>query len=276
MRAAGWTCLMAILLLVSGEISRATTWAPRKATCPLCKTENAFQAPMSYGSYVYSWPSKFQLVFWPATESASLYSCSSCRLTCFMSDFKKVPEDKTDALRKVLEGTSLTPAPAADKEKPPRMAYERIPILDRLAVARKVYEVLGQDDAAWCGFNRVVGYHAHLAGKAEAASEARQEALTLAQKIAGDPRQAGKAREYLVIAGAMHYFLGKAGKARAAFETARPLEYRDPANTEDAGKGKNEYLTILIGEYTEVLDGKREIPDLRKPDTDPAAPPDEE
>src|SRR5262245_56434861 len=62
----------------------ATTWAPKEVNCPLCQTKNTFKEPMSWGSYIYSWPEKFQYIFWPLTDKPVLYCCKKCHLTAFM------------------------------------------------------------------------------------------------------------------------------------------------------------------------------------------------
>jgi hypothetical protein len=272
MRTTGRTLLWTALLLALAGAAWGTTWAPRKIQCPLCETENTFQAPMSYGSYIYSWPSRFQMVFWPAIDSASIYSCKSCRLTCFMWDFVKIPKEKTEALRKALEGVTLTPDKAADDAKNPPPEYVRIPILEKLAAAQKVYEVVGLDDEKWCWFHRVVGYHAEAQRKSEDASRARRKALALAEKLLADPQREGQAKENRLIAGAMHYFLDDPKAARDAFEKAMALEYKDPSDAKGGGKGKDAYLTQLIADYLQVLDGTLQIPGRAAGDANKKAP----
>ena len=138
-----------------------TTWFPKEFECPICKTKNIFMVWGSYGSYIYQWPSKYQLVFWPYTEAAAWYSCRKCRLTVFMGDFEKIPPEKIPDLRKALETTTLPPQPersAKDSlEKPP---YLDVPMPARLAVAETVYRTLGKtDDEFWNHFYLIVVYH---------------------------------------------------------------------------------------------------------------------
>src|SRR6185295_636973 len=79
-----------------------TTWFPKDFVCPACATTNTFQVWGSYGSYIYSFPSKFQYVFWPAIDDRVVYSCKKCRLTCFMWDYEKVPKEKFEDIAKAL------------------------------------------------------------------------------------------------------------------------------------------------------------------------------
>lgn len=47
----------------------AITWFPQEFTCPIDKEKNTFQVVGSFGSYIYSYPSKYQFLFFPRTDS---------------------------------------------------------------------------------------------------------------------------------------------------------------------------------------------------------------
>src|SRR4029077_13749626 len=81
----GW--IVPVLVLTAAVALLATTWGPVEVECPVCHTKNTFNSWMSYGSYVYGWPSKFQNIYWPATDSNSLHTCKHCYLTLFMGDY---------------------------------------------------------------------------------------------------------------------------------------------------------------------------------------------
>ncbi|MBW1811504.1 MAG: hypothetical protein JRJ87_25170, partial [Deltaproteobacteria bacterium] len=70
----------------------ATTWGSKAVKCSLCGKETELEVIASYGSYIYRWPSKFQLLFWPRTTARFLYFCKHCHLTAYMGDFQKIPE----------------------------------------------------------------------------------------------------------------------------------------------------------------------------------------
>jgi len=84
---------LAVAVLTTAATLVATTWTPSEVTCPICHTKNKFRTIMSYGSYVYGWPSKFQMVYWPSTDESSVYTCKECHLSAFMWDFEKIPAD---------------------------------------------------------------------------------------------------------------------------------------------------------------------------------------
>jgi predicted nucleic acid-binding Zn-ribbon protein len=229
----------------AAAVANATTWAPEDVECPLCGTMNEFQSVMSYGTYIYNWPSKFELIFWPDTESEVLYSCRNCKYTCFMYDFDDPPPDKMDALREAAAEADL----GAEVDY-----YTDIPMTARLAAARKIYRVLERGDDFWCRFYRVVGYHAAAEGLAEEAAAARGEALAVAETLMEDEARAGERKEFLFITGAMRYLRGDEAAARADFEAALALSYDNPELEAENNEGYDGYLTALLEEYIERMD----------------------
>src|SRR5687768_16658649 len=97
------TCVLVAAFVLGASVRAfATTWFPQEHTCPVCKTKNTFLVIGSYGSYIYQWPEKFQLIFWPVTDSPTMYSCKKCHLTTFMWDFEKTPKEKHAEILKQL------------------------------------------------------------------------------------------------------------------------------------------------------------------------------
>ncbi len=239
------TVLAAALGATVAAVASATTWAPEDVACPLCGTTNEFQAVMSYGTYIYNWPSKFELIFWPDTESEVLYSCRECKYTCFMYDFDDPPPEKLDALREAAAETEF----AADYG-----TYTDIPMTARLAAAEEIYLVLERGDDFWCRFYRIAGYHAAAAGLTEEAAAARGEALAIAEVLMEDEARAGERKEFLLITGAMRYFRGDEAGARADFEAALALTYDNPEFEAERNEGYDGYLTGLLEEYVAKVD----------------------
>jgi hypothetical protein len=74
--------------LLSLEAS-ATTWGePQSVPDPLrqdaiCKVAE----PMSYGSYIYQWPSKYDQVFWPLTVPNGIWFCPESGFAAFIGEF---------------------------------------------------------------------------------------------------------------------------------------------------------------------------------------------
>ena len=231
------------------------TWNPVEVECPVCQTTNVFLQWGSYGSYIYLYPSKYQLVFWPHTDSPAWYSCKKCRLTAFMEDFKTIPQDKIPALREALKNVNLPPqkerSTEASMENPP---YLELPTSARLVVAEKVYRTLGKtDDEFWSQFYRVMGYHFGEEEKKAEADEARRKALAITEHVLADKASDGIRKEQLYISGALKHFLRDDAGALRDFEAAKKLTYSDKNNKPENNKGYDDYLSKLIDEYIEML-----------------------
>jgi len=221
---------------------------------------------VSYGNYIYRWPSKFQLIFWPNTDGTAWYSCKKCRYTRFMGSFEKVPKEKLAELRTMLEGVKLPPQKEVpDKDGSRRPPYLDIPTSDKLVVVEKIERLLGgRDDDDWSHFYRVQGYHFAAEKKQTEADEARKKALAIIERQLLDKSKDGQRKEFLLLAGAMQYFLRDDAKAKASFEQAAKLELANPELNAEQNKNYGDYLTQLIKEYLEILQkgkGPRDQPD---------------
>jgi hypothetical protein len=247
----GETCLLESENFLSAPI----TWNPVEVECPVCKTKNIFLKWGSYGNYIYHYPSKYQLVFWPHTDSPTWYSCKKCRLTAFMEDFEKIPQDKIPALREALKNVSLPPqkerSTEASMDNPP---YLELPTSARLVVAEKVYRTLGHtEDEFWSHFYRVMGYHFDADGKKAEADEARRKSLASTERMLADKASEGVRKERLYISGALKHYLRDDAGAQRDFEEAKKLAYVDKNVKPENNKGYDEYLSKLIDEYIEML-----------------------
>jgi uncharacterized protein (DUF2225 family) len=244
----GWLTL-ALFLVTTGALV-ATTWAPTDVQCPVCHTKNSFNSIMSYGTYIYGWPSKFQNIFWPATDGSSLYTCKHCYFTTFMWDFDKLPTAKVGEVQRVLQSVTLE----AKNEQ-----YTSIPMSKRLAIAEKVYSVLDKDDHFWSWFYRVEGYHFAREKKPDMARAARAKALEYARKLLDDRANSGKRKELLLTTGAMHHFLGDDAAAQNDFQDALKAGFEDSKLTPEQNKNAGANLDALLKEYLEQL-RKKTVP----------------
>jgi len=240
-----------MMLAASAGFAFATTWFPEEITCPLCGAKNSFYSIGSYGTYIYQWPSKYQLIFWPKTDGYVLWSCKKCNLTAYMWDFENIPDEKRDSLKAVLREVKLS-----GKYE----SYSEIPMPERLDIAEKVYLVLGRDDHFWCEFYRVKAYHLDALGKKDEATRARKKALSIAEEMLKRKENLGIAKELLLIAGAMRYFTGDSKGAVKDFKEAQGLTYAEEGMTEEEITNANEYFDALLAEYIGKIEAKEEIP----------------
>jgi hypothetical protein len=216
--------------------------------CPVCKTSNQFLDYGSWGSYVYQWPSKFQMFFWPYTDNVSPYTCKKCHLTLFIWDFKDLPKDKIADVRSALEGITL-PSPAK--------TYTDVPMSDRLPVAEKLYKVLGRDQNFWSLFYRVEGYHFDQEKHPDQAAAARTHSLEIIKKLLADPGNEGRKKDLLLTSAAMHHFLSDDVQALRDLGAASKLTFLDEKAGAEKSKSYDAYLSALITEYTKAIqDGK--------------------
>jgi hypothetical protein len=241
----------------SCAVANATfiTWFPGEKTCPVCQTKNIFMVPGSWGNYIYQYPSKYQLIFWPYTDGAAWYSCKKCRLTIFMADFENIPQEKVADLLKTLESVSLPPQKTmSEKETLERPPYLALPLSDRMVAAEKVYKTLGvTSDAFWAQFYRVMGLHFERDKKLPQAVESRLKALKIVEGWLTDKSKEGIRKESLYICGAMRHFLDDDAEALKLFSEAEKLKYSDAALGADQNDGYDKYLSGLIKEYIEML-----------------------
>ncbi len=241
MRRFQWLCVAAVFIACGAML--ATTWFSADIECPLCHTKNSFDEVASYGSYIYRWPSKFQIVYWPRTAGNVLYTCKRCNYSAFMWDFKNPPADKLEAIRHAL--TNLTVESHA--------RYTDIPMSVRLEIAEKVYAVLNKDDEFWCDFYRTKGYHLAREKRTADASHARARALEIAHRMLNDPANASRRKELFLISGAMQHFLDNDLAAKADLESSLKAHYEDATLTPEEMKNVNDNMNGLATEYLGLL-----------------------
>lgn len=242
--------LVLALVFTAAGMLLATTWGPIEMECPVCHTKNTFNTWGSYGSYIYEWPSKFQNIYWPATDGNSLYTCKHCYLTLFMQDFTNLPASKIEDVRHVLQNVTID-------EK--HQAYTDISMSKRLEIAEKIYSVLDKDDNFWSWFYRVQGYHSAREKHPAQADAARAKALDCTRKLLNDPANAGKRKELLFTSGAMHHFLGDDASAKHNFGDALKTSFEDTKLTKEENANVNHNLDQLLKEYVDRLE-KKSVP----------------
>jgi uncharacterized protein (DUF2225 family) len=230
----------AVLVVCAAVGVLATTWAQKTITCPLCGKDCKLEVIASYGSYIYRWPTKLQLVFWPHTTGRAMYFCPKCHLSLWMGDFQQVPKEKHEAIRKAI---------APLKQDQPAKPYYEIPMTYRLRLAQAAYEQLDRDDAFWCHFHRVAGYHFDAAGQKDEAKAHRQKALARAENMLAAGITEPPRKEILFVIGSMQFHTGQNKEARATLTRvkATAIPVAGKMNAEQA-KGYGAYLDELAQE----------------------------
>jgi hypothetical protein len=162
----------------------------------------------------------------------------------FMWDFEEFDKTKSAMVRKQLEGV---------RTKDRFNDYAKVPMSERLEIASRVYSVLSLDDAFWCRFHRILGYHYSLEKKSVKADESRKNALGIAQKMLNDKSGSSPIKEVWVISGAMKHFLKDDDGAIRDLSQALKIKYENKDLDEEKNKNGERNLNALINEYVERI-----------------------
>jgi uncharacterized protein (DUF2225 family) len=236
--------IFGLFMIITNSIT-ATTWFPAEHICPICKKKNNYQEIGSYGGYIYQWESKYQYIYWPNTDNASVYCCPNCHFSVYMWDFDSIPENKIDTITKLLSTIKLD----GDYKD-----YREIPMTIRLEIAEKIYKILEYNQLYfWCQFYRIMGYHYDENKNINRAKESRLASLNIANQMLTDSVYKGQEKELFFIIAAMHYFTKQKDSALIYLNKASLLTYENKNWKEKNAKGLDEYLTDLIKQYKEFI-----------------------
>jgi hypothetical protein len=237
--------LIGLLIFTFIGILFATTWFETKVKCPVCKTKNTFQQIGSYGGYIYGWPSKYQYIYWPVTETYSIYSCKDCRYSAFMWDFEYISGDTLQLIKNAIDSL-----PIAMKAK---NDYTNIPTSEKLETAELFYKLYLTDSDFWCRFHRIKGYHYEEEKLYDKAKESRIIALNIAESLLAETSNDYRKKELLLITGAMKHYTGQDSLALLDFEIAKTFVYNDPQSDSANNAGMNDYLNALLIDYEDMI-----------------------
>lgn len=241
------TFLAAIVFSVFAADARATTWFDKEFVCPVDGEKNTFMVIGSYGSYIYSWPSKYQWIFWPETDSPTYYTCRKCHYSAYMWDFENLPKDKIVAVKAVLTKVTVSK---------PFKKYTELSVSERLEIIEKVYAVLGRDDDFWEKFHRTKGYHYDAESKPEKATASRKKSLEMVGSMIKSGKSATPQKLLWYISGAMRHFTGDDDGAIADLQKALTVKFEDKnAKPEEVASAESN-LNERIGEYIALIKGK--------------------
>jgi hypothetical protein len=223
----------------------STTWAPVEKKCPFCGTKSEYYEIMSYGSYIYEYPSKYEYIFWPFIDGKLLYCCKKCWFTCYAWDFDSIPKGKRAEVKQVLDRLGVWETNGA---------YTVVPMYYRLKIAEEIYKLYDKNDEFWCHFYRIKGYHLAYEDKKEEAAQARRQALEIAERMLEDDNNAGIFKELCYITGAMKYLLGYTPDALQDFKRARQLVYQKAGMDKISQGNFDDFLNRLIDDYLEKFE----------------------
>jgi hypothetical protein len=121
-----------IFMMVLSSLTRATTWGESEVDDPIFEGETcSVHEPLSYGSYIYSWPSKYDQVFWPLIDPHGIWFCEKSGFTAFIGDFSELSASEVTKIRAFL------------LENPPKDSS----IQTKLSLLKEIYSFRNTDTA---------------------------------------------------------------------------------------------------------------------------------
>jgi hypothetical protein len=228
---------LAVVLGVAG-VAMATTWAEVTRKCPVCETKIQVREVASFGSYIYQWPSRLQMLFWPYTAGAAVHFCKHCHGAWFMGDVDELNPAQKEAIGKKLEKL---------REEQRAESYDEVPVAYRLKMAAALYGELGENDFFWSHFHRAVGYQLHVAGDAKGAETARGKALKVTERMLAGELDDAQRKELLIVKTSMLYLTGKRDAALESVARAKGITVSESTNlSAEKAKNINEFLGAIV------------------------------
>jgi tetratricopeptide (TPR) repeat protein len=208
------------LAFMIGGTVHATTWAPSEKTDPLTGDKVAARKIMSYGSYIYKWPSKYDLVFWPLTDENWICLNPKNGYAAFNNHFEDISDEEKKTIKQWLE-KHYNPAqvPKFHKEK--------------LAWLEKIYQQRKMDDDFWCLFYRLLVY-VHRDDHEKSLVYVNKVIPLLKKKLETKPQGIEKI-EVLFLLGEYYRRLGELEKAKEYFDQVKKTKYKDEEGEEQVG-----------------------------------------
>jgi hypothetical protein len=207
------------LLMLTGT-AYATTWSEVQKTDPLTGEKVPAYAITSYGSYIYGWPSKYDLVFWPLTDERWICLDPKNGYAAFNDNFETLSADEKTTLRQWL-AENYTPEEAPKSHK------------GKLAWLEKVYRQRQVDDDFWSRFYRLMAY-IHRDDAKKSLEYVRKVLPLLEAKLETGVKDI-KRLEVLFLLGEYNRRLGNTEKAKAFFAEVKTATYKDEDGTEKTG-----------------------------------------
>jgi hypothetical protein len=232
----GWTLSAA---------SHATTWAePKPVPDPVRNGAKCHVSqPMSSGSYIYQWPSKYDQVFWPLTDPNGIWFCQESGFTAFIDDF-----ELTDAERAAVAA-----------ELASYKTIKRPSLRQKLMLLQKSYAARKLDARMKTRLPRVLAYYYETElGDFDGARAFRRQALEMIEATLPTELPEADRLEYLFVSAVYSREFGDLEKSRTTVST---LEQALEGSKDEKLKGFVEYLTELKDDIDKIVPGGPLIPE---------------
>ncbi len=235
---------VAVIVLAAHNVF-ATTWAETEVDDPIMECKRCgVQEPMSYGSYIYSWPSKYDLVFWPLTDNGGIWFCEDSGFTGFIGDFDEISEEEKKTI-----GEYLTKSYTGKKD-----------IKSKLELLENIYKLRKKDDVFRNRLIRVLAYWYEDLGDIKKANEYRRIALEEIEGYLKKEMSEGQKLDYLYLAANYHRQLGD---AKSSDKYLQLLRTAVDNLKDDKLKGHSAFLLELSEETKQIVPGGILRPEIK-------------
>lgn len=236
-----FTTILLLLILSSSlyiniTFVHSTTWIPVKKTDPITGDEVIVYETVSFGGYIFNWPSKYDLIFWPWTDENWIWFCPKSGYGSFAIDFDKLSEQEKKHLSEWLKIDPLNP-PKTHK--------------DKLFWLEKIYTQRNVSEEFWLLFYRLMAFINQ--NNPQVSIEYVNKAIPLLEKKLDEKRGGVKRIEVLYLLGEYNRRLGQEEKAVKYFDQAKKERYVDKDGMEKIG---HPYFLSLISDREKMLSSK--------------------
>jgi hypothetical protein len=189
-------------------------------TDPLTGEKVLCKAWGSYGDYIYDWPSKYDLVFWPLTSENWICLNLKNGYAAFNSDFEKVSNEEKKTLKRWL-GQNYKPSQA------PKSHAEQLGWLE------KVYRQRKTNVDFWSTFYRLMAY-VHRNDQKQSMEYVKKALPLLEAQLKANPGAIARIN-ILFMLGEYNRRTGEAKKAKEYFTQVKTAKYKDKDGQERTG-----------------------------------------
>jgi len=236
---------IAVIFLFITFSSFATTWGESKVKDPI---DNKFMCnvsePMSSGSYIYRWPSKYDQVFWPQTTQKGIWYCEESGFIALIGDFEGLSDTEVTSIREYLR----------ENEKPTDN-------ISRLKHLENIYSLRQKDSDFMNRLKRILAYHYEKEGDLDTANNYRKLALEEINELAKGKIEEFTRLEYLYLSA---NYSRQLGDKKASDEFILTLKDVIGKITNEKLKGYGEYLSELVEDTKYIIKGGVLKPELPK------------
>ena len=229
---------LAMLILATGSPSaHATTWAKKTIPDPIADNKTcAVHEPVSSGSYIYEWESKYDQMFWPLTDPNGIWFCEHSGFTTFVGDVNDITSAQKTAIAAWLKQNYR-----GDRS-----------IQGQLRLLEGIYALRGVNEEFRNRLLRVLARWHQSLGNVEAANRYRRQAFDGIKVALEGKLEEERSLEYLYLAA---NYARLFGDAEASDRYLSALSAAIAQIKDDKLKGFGNYLAVLAKQTTSIQPG---------------------